>query len=82
MASIIPLSDAIKTKVDAVAMPGTIALPYTFLNGWTWAEFAACLAAVYTLIRLVEWAVSRGLQFVQWVKGRRKPQAPGQRVDE
>lgn len=48
----IQVSEAVKAKGDVAAV-GTSALAY--FKAIPWPELAAALAAVYTLLRIVEW---------------------------
>lgn len=48
---LIPFPDAVKDKVDVVAMP-TALLGY--FKAVPWPEIAAALACLYTLLRIIE----------------------------
>lgn len=63
---LIPLSEVAKTRADIVAVPGAISLP--FFSGIPWVEIAAFLAAVYSVLRILEWAIGRVIRLVRWWK--------------
>lgn len=77
---LIPLSDTVKHRVDFAAVPTALSMP--FFTGVPWAEIAAFLAALYGALRLIEWGVSRGIRFREWLKRDRSPPAPSSDVDE
>ena len=58
---LIPGSNEIKARVDVAAV-GTAGLAW--FKAIPWPEIAACLAALYTLVRLIEFLIA-------WWKGRR-----------
>jgi hypothetical protein len=53
---IIPVSDAVKTKVDVIAVGGGAA---SFFKLIPWPEISAFLVCVYTALRIIEWAWDR-----------------------
>ncbi len=67
---LIPLPETFKTKLDLAAVPGAISLP--FLTGFPWAEFAAMLASVYGILRLLEWLTTRAARLVSWLRARKR----------
>lgn len=77
---LIPLSGAVKQKLDLAAVPGALSTP--FLSSWTWAELAACLAAIYTVLRIIEWGVAQAIRLRQWARDRKSAGSATERVDE
>ena len=59
---IIPLSDPAKAKADVISI-GTVV--GAWFKAIPWPEIAACLAAIYTLLRIIELAVG-------WFKKKRR----------